>query len=169
MGQFGGSCRCATPCVLAAPDYRRRRLRAHGGLGSASPAKLRHYPPVGSSPSSQEWHGRQRAARSKFRAATGSERSEEERGTSSSAAAPRRGAASGAASACRARTPPRPDGEPGPAREAALLPLISREEVDGAAEAATSGPADHFGAERHIMDRQARGVEHRHLVQPGAS
>jgi len=26
-----GSCRCATPCVLAAPDYRRRRLRAHGG------------------------------------------------------------------------------------------------------------------------------------------
>ena len=34
-----GSCRCATPSVLAAPQYPRRRLRADGGPGSASPAK----------------------------------------------------------------------------------------------------------------------------------
>ena len=30
------------PSVPAAPHYRRRRLRADGGLGSASPAKLTH-------------------------------------------------------------------------------------------------------------------------------
>ena len=43
MGHFGGACRGATPPVLAAPDYRRRRLRAGGGPGSASPAKVAHY------------------------------------------------------------------------------------------------------------------------------
>ena len=47
--QTKSAARSATPTVLAAPDYRRRRLRAAGGPRSAPPAKLDHYQNSGES------------------------------------------------------------------------------------------------------------------------
>ena len=40
MVAFGGSCRCATPTVLAAPHYRRRRLRAVGAPAPRHPPNV---------------------------------------------------------------------------------------------------------------------------------
>ena len=49
-----GSCRCATPPVLAAPHYRRRRLRVGGDPGSASPADVSHRFPPGAHDESRD-------------------------------------------------------------------------------------------------------------------